>query len=171
MDKRRKTTQKIALRGLLVAVAMVLSWVEAQIPAFFAVPGIKLGLANLVVLLVLYTMNGRDALLVSVLRILLAGFMFGNPFSILYSLSGGFLSFLVMWLLKRSGKLHCISVSVAGGISHNVGQLLLASVVVENYHIFYYIPVLILAGLLTGLVIGIVSQEIILRLENRTNVC
>ena len=97
--------------------------------------------------------------------------MFGNPFSILYSLSGGFLSFLVMWLLKRSGKLHCISVSVAGGISHNVGQLLLASVVVENYHVFYYIPVLILAGLLTGLVIGIVSQEIILRLENRTNVC
>lgn len=169
--KRSVSGRWVAQMGLYVAVALICSYIETLIPIQFGVPGIKLGLANLVVLLVLYTMNAKDAFLVSVLRILLAGFMFGNPFSILYSLSGGFLSFLVMWLLKRSGKLHCISVSVAGGISHNVGQLLLASVVVENYHIFYYIPVLILAGLLTGLVIGIVSQEIILRLESRTNVC
>ena len=113
--KRSVSGRWVAQMGLYVAVALICSYIETLIPIQFGVPGIKLGLANLVVLLVLYTMNGRDALLVSVLRILLAGFMFGNPFSILYSLSGGFLSFLVMWLLKRSGKLHCISVSVAGG--------------------------------------------------------
>ena len=170
-QRRAEGPHRVVQLALLTAIALTIFMAEAQLPPLVPIQGVKLGLANLVVLLVLYTMNAKDAFLVSVLRILLAGFMFGNPFSILYSLSGGFLSFLVMWLLKRSGKLHCISVSVAGGISHNVGQLLLASVVVENYHIFYYIPVLILAGLLTGLVIGIVSQEIILRLENRTNVC
>lgn len=170
-DSSLKNSRWVAKLGLYIAVALICSYIETLIPFQFGVPGIKLGLANLVVLLVLYTMNARAALLVSVLRILLAGFLFGNPFSILYSLSGGLLSFLVMWLLKRSGRLGCISVSVAGGICHNIGQLLLAAVIVENYHIFYYIPVLLLAGLLTGLLVGIVSQEIIFRLENRTNVC
>lgn len=157
--------------GMYTAVALICSYIETLIPIHFGVPGIKLGLANFVVLLVLYTMRTKDALLVSVLRILLAGFLFGNLFGILYSLSGGILSFLVMWLLKKSNLLQCISVSVAGGISHNIGQFLLAAAIVENYNILFYVPVLLIAGLVTGFLIGIVAQEIILRLENRTNVC
>ncbi|MCM1282374.1 MAG: Gx transporter family protein [Muribaculaceae bacterium] len=160
-------SKQIAKIGMCIAVAMICSYIETLVPLSFGIPGIKLGLANLVVLLTLYTMGTREALLVSVLRIVLTGFLFGNLFSILYSLAGGLLSFLVMWLLKRCGKLGCVSVSVAGGISHNIGQLFVAVLIVENYHIFYYAPVLLTAGLLTGLVIGILSQEIITRVPFR----
>ncbi|MCM1105803.1 MAG: Gx transporter family protein [Blautia sp.] len=156
-------SKRIAKIGMYIAVAMICSYIETLVPVSFGIPGIKLGLANLVVLLTLYTMGAKEALLVSVLRIVLTGFLFGNMFSILYSLAGGLLSFLVMWLLKRGGKLSCVSVSVAGGISHNIGQLLVAALIVENYHIFYYAPALLIAGLLTGLVTGILSQEIIAR--------
>lgn len=100
-------------------------------------------------------------------RIILAGFLFGNPFSILYSLSGGALSFLAMYVLKRTEKLKVVTVSVAGGVMHNTGQLIMAALVVENYHILYYIPVLLTAGFITGFFIGILSQEIILRIGNR----
>lgn len=160
-----KNSKKAAMLGMFTAVAMICSYIEAMIPVNFGIPGIKLGLANLVVLLVLYMMGTKDALIVSVLRIILTGFLFGNLFGILYSLAGGLLSFLVMWILKRTGKLRIISVSVAGGISHNTGQLLVAALVVENYKIMYYIPVLLIAGFLTGLLIGILSQEIVLRLQ------
>lgn len=159
-------SRKIAMIGMYVAVAMICSYIETLIPISFGVPGIKLGLANLVVLLVLYTMGAKEALLVSALRIVLVGFLFGNLFSIMYSLAGGLLSFLVMWGLKRTEKLKCVSVSVAGGISHNIGQLLLAAWIVGNKSVFYYVPVLLVAGLLTGLVIGILSQEIIFRVWN-----
>ena len=107
----------------------------------------------------------KEAFGISMLRIILAGFLFGNMFSILYSAAGGLLSFLVMYLLKRTKKLHVVSVSVAGGVSHNVGQLLIAAFVVESYNIFYYMPVLILAGVLTGFLIGILGQEFILRFQ------
>ena len=99
--------------------------------------------------------------------IVLAGFMFGNMFSILYSLAGGILSFLIMYLLKRYTGLHVISISAAGGISHNIGQLFVAALVVENYNILYYASVLIIAGIITGIMIGIVAQEVILRLKQR----
>lgn len=165
--RRTYIARRTARIGLYLALALICSYVEALLPFNFGVPGIKLGLANTVVLFVLYTMKAKDALLVSVLRVLLAGFMFGNPFSILYSLAGGLLSFLVMWLLKKSGAFHCISVSVAGGISHNIGQLVLAAAIVENYHVLYYLPALLISGFLTGLVIGTVAQEVILRLGSK----
>ncbi|MCD7708892.1 MAG: Gx transporter family protein [Clostridiales bacterium] len=157
--------RRVAMIGMFVAIALICSYIESLIPINFGVPGIKLGLANLIVLFALYTGSASDAILVSILRILLAGFMFGNMFSIIYSLAGGLLSFLVMWLLKRTKKLRPISVSVAGGMSHNVGQLIVAAIVVENYNILFYIPVLLISGLVTGLVIGVVAQEVLLRLR------
>lgn len=166
MDKRRKTTQKIALRGLMVAVAMVLSWVEAQIPAFFAVPGIKLGLTNLVVLAALYCLCEKDAVLINLLRILLVGFTFGNMFSLLYSIAGGLLSGLTMILMKRFGKFDIAAVSVAGGIMHNVGQILVAMVVLETKSLLYYLPVLWISGIVAGLVIGLISKEVVRRLPS-----
>lgn len=158
---------KIAYWGVFLALALVCSYVESLIPISFGIPGVKLGLTNIVVILMLYTIGAKDAILISVLRIILAGFMFGNAFSIIYSLAGGILSFVVMLLLKNTGKLKILSISTAGGISHNVGQLIVAALVVENYNILFYVPVLIIAGIITGFLIGLLAGEIILRIGNR----
>ena len=159
--------RNVAYLGMYLALALICSYVESLIPIYFGIPGVKLGLTNIVVVLLLYTLGAKEAFLVSVVRIILAGFLFGNPFSILYSLSGGALSFLAMYVLKRTEKLKVVTVSVAGGVMHNTGQLIMAALVVENYHILYYIPVLLTAGFITGFFIGILSQEIILRIGNR----
>ena len=123
---------KIAYWGVFLALALVCSYVETLIPISFGIPGVKLGLTNIVVILMMYSVGEKDALLVSVLRIILAGFLFGNAFSIIYSLAGGMLSYIVMLLLKKTNKFKILSVSVSGGISHNIGQLIIAARIVEN---------------------------------------
>lgn len=150
-----------------MALALICSYVESLIPFYFGIPGVKLGLTNIVIVLLLYTVGTKEALAVSVLRIVLAGFLFGNMFSILYSLAGGLLSFLVMWILKRCNKFGVLPISVSGGIFHNLGQLVVAAFVVENYNIFYYMPVLLIAGIVTGLLIGVAAQEIMIRIGKR----
>ena len=160
-------TRKIAYLGVFLALALILSYVESLIPFYFGIPGVKLGLTNLIVVVMLYCTGTKEAFGVSVARILLAGFLFGNLFSILYSLAGGVLSFLVMCLLTNTGRFHVISVSVTGGISHNLGQLIAAAFVVETYDIFYYMPFLLIAGVATGFVIGMLAQEFILRFEKQ----
>ena len=160
-------TRKIAYLGVFLALALILSYVESLIPFYFGIPGVKLGLTNLIVVVMLYCTGTKEAFGVSVARILLAGFRFGNLFSILYSLAGGVLSFIVMCLLKKTGRFHVISVSVTGGISHNIGQLIAAAFVVETYDIFYYMPFLLIAGVATGFVIGMLAQEFILRFEKQ----
>lgn len=156
--------KKTAYLGLFLALALICSYVESLIPISFGIPGVRLGLANIVVILMLYQMGVRAALTISVLRILLAGLLFGNLFSILYSLAGGLLSFACMALLKQTGRFRIISISAAGGITHNLGQILVAVVIVENRNLFYYAPVLLLAGVATGIVIGITAQEVLFRL-------
>ena len=130
--------KKTAYLGVYLALALICSYVESLIPFYFGIPGVKLGLTNIVVVLMLYCVGTKEALEVSALRIVLAGFLFGNMFSILYSLAGGLLSFLVMYLLKRMKWFGVLPVSVSGGIFHNVGQLIVAAYVVENYNIFYF---------------------------------
>ncbi|MGN0414365.1 MAG: Gx transporter family protein [Agathobacter sp.] len=159
--------QKTAYLGVFLAVAMICSYIETLIPFHFGIPGVKLGLTNIVVILMLYLIGEKEALLVSLLRIVLTGLLFGNIFSIVYSLAGGILSFLVMVLLRRTNRLGCVSVSTAGGISHNIGQILAALLMIRDFHIMFYIPVLLVAGLITGLLIGILAQELILRLTGR----
>ena len=153
--------------GMLLSLALICGYVESLITVSFGVPGVKLGLANIVAVVMLYHDGVKAVAVISVLRILLGGFLFGNPFSIIYSLGGGLLSLAVMCLLKRRFSLNVASVSVAGGISHNIGQLCVASAVVENYHIFYYAPMLLLAGTATGFLIGVLSREILFRLSGR----
>ena len=139
MRQEGKTVaKKVAYCGMLVALSMIFSYVEALIPISFGVPGIKLGLANLVVLSGLYRMKPAEILSVSVARILLIGFLFGNGMSIIYSLAGGLLSFLVMLLLKKTGGFSAIGVSIAGGVSHNIGQILVAAAVLKSSGVFYY---------------------------------
>ena len=150
-------TKKLTISALLVALAMILSYVEVLIPFNFGIPGIKLGLANLVVVVALYLL----ALMISVVRILLVSFTFGNMAALLYSITGGLLSFAVMVLCRRIKGLSTMSVSVAGGISHNIGQILVAVFVVKNLNLLFYLPVLMIAGIITGLLIGLVAGLII----------
>lgn len=155
--------RRVSYLGMFLALALVFSYVENLMPFFFGVPGMKLGLTNVVILLILYSMGTKDAYIVSVLRVLLAGFLFGNAFSIIYSLAGGLLSLTVMCFLKKLGKLHLITISVCGGIFHNLGQIIVAVCVVENLYLFGYFPFLFIGGGLTGLLIGIVAFEILKR--------
>ena len=157
--------KNVAYLGLFLALALIVSYIETLIPVFFGVPGIKLGLANLVILTVLYLMGPKQAYALSIARVLLAGFLFGNMFSIVYSLAGAMLSLTVMLLLMRAAKLRPVTVSAIGGISHNIAQLIVAALIVETYNIFYYLPVLLISGLVTGIIIGIIAQELILRLK------
>lgn len=156
---------RAAYFGVFTALALILSYVEMLIPINFGIPGAKLGLANLIIVIVLYKTDWKEALLLSVVRIVLAGFIFGNMFSILYSLAGGGLSLAVQALLKRQGSFSVVGVSIAGGVSHNIGQLIVAMIVVETYQVGYYLPVLLIAGVLTGLLIGIISGEVLKRIR------
>ena len=158
------TAKKTAYLGLCLALALVCSYVEALIPIPMGIPGVKLGLTNVVIVGALYLGNWKDAALVSFARVLLAGFFFGNLYSILYSLAGAVLSLIVMTGIKKTEKLHLISVSAAGGIAHNVGQFLVAALVVENYRILYYLPVLFLVGMATGVLIGVAATGVLKRL-------
>ncbi len=157
--------KNIAFLGVFLGFALVLSYVESLIPFYFGVPGMKLGLTNLAIVLILYSRGPKEAYIVSIARVFLAGFLFGNLFSIVYSLAGAILSLTVMVLLKRLTGLRVMTVSAIGGISHNIAQLFVAAVLVENYNIFFYVPVLMIAGLITGLIIGVISQELLIRLR------
>ena len=159
-------TRKIARMGLLVALSMILSYVESLIPAFVAVPGVKVGLANMVVIFALYTLGPIEALIVSLLRVILSSFLFGSVLSLLYSLSGALLSLGGMILMKKLKIFSTTVVSVTGGVLHNVGQILVACLVLETDVLLYYLPVLILSGVITGAVIGIIASLVIKRLEN-----
>lgn len=157
---------KVAYFGVFTTLALIFSYVETLIPIQFGIPGVKLGLANLIIVIALYRMKLSEAYLLSIVRVLLAGFIFGNYFSIIYSLAGGLLSLTVMALLRKKGGFSVIGVSIAGGVFHNIGQLIIASVIVETFSGMYYVPVLLIAGLVTGLLIGIASDGMLKRLAN-----
>ena len=156
--------RKVATLGLFAAVAIIFGYVESLVPIAVGIPGIKLGLANLSVLFILERYSLKEALIVSVIRILVIGFMFGNLFSILYSMAGALLSLGVMTFLRKRASASILAVSMAGGITHNIGQLIIAMFIVENRSLLYYAPVLLIAGMITGFVIGILTGETLKRL-------
>ena len=152
--------RKIAYAAMMAALAMIFSYIEALIPFSFGVPGIKLGLANLVVLVGLYFMEQQLVFGILITWIVLSGFLFANLSTLLYSLAGGIVSFGVMLLLKRIKGFSIVGVSIAGGVSHNIAQLVVAAVVVENRYVFSYLPILLTAGMVTGMLIGIVGERV-----------
>lgn len=156
--------KKTAYIGMFVTLALIASYVESLVPFYFGAPGIKLGLANLITVVLLYRASWKDAAVVSVLRILLSGFLFGNVFSIVYSFAGALLSFLAMCLLKKIKGFSILGVSIAGGVFHNLGQILAAVYLMENGNIMYYFPILMVAGVVTGILIGIGSREVLKRI-------
>lgn len=165
VKKKHLSAKTIAVLAMMIALAMIFSYVETLIPINFGIPGVKLGLANLAIVAALYLLDGKQALLISVIRIILSGFLFGNMASIMYSLAGGLLSLAVMILLTKTKKLSVVTVSIVGGICHNIGQIIVAILVVENLKLVYYIPVLLISGFVTGLLIGIVSQLVLPRVK------
>lgn len=158
-------TRKIARMGLLTALALILSYVESLIPAFVAVPGVKMGLANIVVVFALYTLGPGEAAIVSIIRVLLSSLLFGSILSLSYSAAGAVISLLSMIILMKTKIFGVTSVSVTGGVFHNLGQILVACLVLETDVLLYYLPVLILCGTITGAVIGIASSIVIKRLQ------
>lgn len=156
--------KKTVTLGFFLALALILAYVESLIPFSFGIPGIKLGLPNLIVVLLLYgnggTQTNRDALLVNGLRIVLSGFLFSNLYTILYALAGAVCSFVAMLLGRRLKCFSVIGVSVLGGVFHNIGQIIVAMLVVETVYVGYYIPFLIVAGTVTGAVLGFIAMEL-----------
>lgn len=164
MHSTPSQSKQIAIAALLTALALIFSYVEAILPFNIGIPGVKLGIANLVVIVALYLLNARYALLINVIRIVAAGFLFSGVFAILYSMAGGLLSLGLMVLLKKSDWFSIIGISVAGGVMHNMGQLLTAAFVISNLSVFLYFPVLLFSGLICGTIIGTVAFLILRKL-------
>ena len=158
-------TQKLTVMALTTAIALVLSFIESQIPAFVAVPGVKMGLANIAIVYALYRLGWKGAALISLIRVVLVSLLFGSAASFLYSLAGAVLSLLGMALLKKTGKFTEIVVSVAGGVLHNIGQIAMASIILETDALRYYLPFLLVSGILAGVVIGLISGILIRRIH------
>lgn len=157
------TTKRLTLCGMLIALAMIFSYLEALVPFSFGIPGVKLGLANLVVIVAIYKLKWTDVLMISVLRVLLSGILFYNLAVILYSLAGALLSIFVMLLMKRCRIFSRVGVSIGGGVAHNIGQLLAAFFVIDSRTLLYYMPVLLLSGSFFGALIGILAGLILQR--------
>lgn len=151
----------VALTGVFIALALILSYFESLIPVFAAVPGIKLGIANIVTMLAMYKLGVKSAIVISAGRIVLSGILFGNLYVIIYSLAGGALSIIVMIILKKIKLFSVVGVSVAGAVAHNAGQIVVAVILMENVNIMYYLPVLIISGVAAGTVVGIFTVYII----------
>ena len=148
-------TKKLVTLAVTVSVAMILSFVESRIPAFVAIPGVKVGLANIAVIFALYKMGWREAIAVSVIRVLLVALLFGSVVSLAYSIAGAVISLSLMILLKKLGFFTEVAVSVVGGITHNVGQILIAFLLLETNVVFYYLPFLMVSGVIAGIGAGL----------------
>jgi len=161
-------SKTIAFIGVCIALALVLSYIEAILPPVLpAVPGVKMGLPNIIIVFLLYRRGPAFAAMVSLLRILLVSLLFGNAMALMYSLAGGVLSLLVMILLRRLRVLSTVGVSVAGGVAHNVGQILMAMLLLETAELGYYLAVLTVTGTVAGIVIGLCGSLLIKRIPKR----
>lgn len=163
-------TKRITRMGLLVALSLILSYIESQIPSFFMVPGIKLGLSNVCIVFALYTLFYKDAFFISILRVFISSLLFGSVLSLLYSLSGAIVSFFIMALMKKTGIFSSLIVSIVGGVMHNTAQLLVAILVIGTSALLYYIPFLLISGVVTGAVIGYLASIVLKRMEEDNSI-
>lgn len=165
---KKVNTKKIALMAMCIALALILSFVESQIPPLVAIPGVKAGLANIVVMFALYRLGTKEAIGISLIRVFLVSVLFGNIMSLWYSIAGAVVSLTGMLLLKRCKAFSPLAVSVAGGVLHNLGQIAMACILLETNILKYYAPVLVLSGTLAGIVIGTVAGIMIKRIDIKT---
>lgn len=157
---------KVAQYGLIAALALVLSYLESLVPSL-GVPGVKLGLPNIAIVFALYRLGWRDACIISLVRVFLVFLLFGNGAGLAYSLAGAALSLSLMGLLKKTGRFSSVGVSVAGGVAHNAGQILVAMALLETSRLAWYLPVLWVSGTIAGVLIGIVSGVLVERVPDQ----
>ncbi len=162
---KKENVRRLCTLALCIAVAMILSYLESLFPLSIAVPGVKLGFANIAVVFVLYRFGAKEAVIVSVLRILWLALLFGNGMTLLYSLCGAALSLCGMVLLKRLDRFSEVGVSIAGGVLHNVGQITVAAILMDTAQIVYYLPVLVISGVVAGVVIGVIAAVLVKRVK------
>ncbi len=161
-DKRsNSSTKRLAVTALFASLSLIFSYIEFLLPAAPGIPGVKLGLANLVIIVALYKMDARYAISINVLRVILAGMLFTGVFGMLYSLAGAIVSFFVMYIFYRTNRFSVIGVSMIGGVAHNLGQLTIAAFIVSSTKLFYYLPILIISGMIAGILIGIVDLVVL----------
>lgn len=151
--------------ALTISFAMILSYIESRIPAFVAIPGIKVGLANIAVIFTLYRFGVKEAITVSLIRVFLVSFLFGSIASMFYSISGAVLSLTAMILLKKLTPLTEVAISVVGGVMHNIGQIIAASIMLSTNVVVYYLPFLLVSGTIAGIVVGIASAILVKRIK------
>ena len=163
-NMQKSSTKKIAMYGMLIALAFIFSYIESQIPYMFVIPGMKLGLANIVILIALYTLGTKSAFILSIIRVLLASLTFGNMSMFWFSVAGATLSFIVMALMKRLKGFSMVGVSVAGGVAHNIGQIIVAMIMLSEVMI-YTLIFLIIGGTITGAVIGVIGATACAKLK------
>ena len=159
--------RRVALTGMMASLALIFSYVEVLFPFNAGIPGVKLGLANLVPLIILYRLEARYAYAANLIRVILAGLLFSGLFAALYSLAGSLASFLVMYLLKKTRLFSVIGVSTAGGVFHNLGQLIVAMLAVSGPQLFHYMPVLIISGMIAGIIVGIGASILLDRIPEK----
>jgi len=157
--------RRYVILSQIIAFSLTLFLLEGAIPLPFMAPGAKLGLSQIATVFTLYFFSSKDAFIVILIRTILSSAFFGGPSVFLYSIAGGALSLAGMIILKRTAIFSCVSVSAAGGFLHNVGQLLTASVFMENFNFFYYLPVLGVIGVATGLLIGFIANELLKKIK------
>lgn len=155
-----ENTRRLAFGAMFTALALIFSYVEFLVPLPVPVPGIKLGLANLVIIIAIYRMSFKYAFTINCVRIIASGLLFSGVFGMLYSFAGGILSIVVMYVLYRTGRFSIVGISMAGGVMHNLGQLLTACLIVSNIRLMSYFAVLLFSGLISGILIGIVAYNI-----------
>ena len=158
-------TKKVAFLSMCIALSMILSYFESLIPPLVAVPGVKVGLPNIVMVFMLYKIGAKETAIVSIIRVILVGLLFGSPLSMIYSLAGAALSLIGMIILKKTNLFAPVTVSVVGGILHNIGQIATACFVMDTAEIVYYLPVLLITGTIAGIIIGYVAALILKRLD------
>ena len=158
-------TRIITICGLMTALAMIFSYIESLVPIPIPVPGVKLGLANMAIMIVMFTIGTREAVCVDIIRVVLTSMLFGNFNSFIFSISGAVLSIVVMAVLKHTGKFSEVGISVTGGVMHNIGQIIAAIIIMDTSAIILYLPVLMISGVVTGIVIGIVASIIVKRVN------
>ena len=159
--------RRVALTGMMASLALIFSYVEVLFPFNAGIPGVKLGLANLVPLIILYRLDARYAFAANLIRVILAGLLFSGLFAALYSLAGSLTSFLVMYLLKKTRLFSVIGVSTAGGVFHNLGQLIVAMLAVSGPQLIHYMPVLIISGMIAGIIVGIGAAILLDRIPEK----
>lgn len=164
----KHSAKTVAFLGMCTAIAMVFAWVESQLPPLVAaVPGVKMGLPNIAIIFILYRFGWKEAAVVSFVRIIAVSLLFGNPIMIAYSLAGGFLSLFGMTLLKKLNFLSPTGVSVAGGVLHNVGQVLMAMLIMSTAGLGYYLIILTVSGIVSGVFVGLCGSFAVKRIRIR----